>query len=116
MADRPTPENCPEPFWHDTHRYCPACSWTEPQEAPKHSPVARNAAMQALFDLVNHDQPDGMWNYAEQITAAILNNPEVVLRALKGDYDRHNRWWIVDIESDDSEDHDDAVRSGFGWR
>lgn len=23
------PKDCPEPFWHDTHRYCPACSWTE---------------------------------------------------------------------------------------
>lgn len=23
------PEDCPEPHWHQTHRYCPACSWTE---------------------------------------------------------------------------------------
>jgi hypothetical protein len=28
------PEECPEPFWHETHRYCPACSWVEPQEGP----------------------------------------------------------------------------------
>ena len=27
---RPSPENCPEPFWHNTHRYCPVCTWTEP--------------------------------------------------------------------------------------
>lgn len=20
---------CPEPFWHETHRYCPVCPWTE---------------------------------------------------------------------------------------
>jgi hypothetical protein len=24
------PEDCPEPYWHQTHRYCPACSWMEP--------------------------------------------------------------------------------------
>lgn len=30
MAEaRPKPEECPEPFWHETHRYCPACTWTE---------------------------------------------------------------------------------------
>jgi len=23
------PEDCPEPFWHVTHRYCPVCTWTE---------------------------------------------------------------------------------------
>lgn len=22
-------EKCPEPNWHTTHRYCPACSWRE---------------------------------------------------------------------------------------
>lgn len=25
------PEQCPEPGWHQTHNYCPACSWTRPQ-------------------------------------------------------------------------------------
>ncbi len=32
MADREPikPEDCPEPFWHETHRYCPVCTWTEP--------------------------------------------------------------------------------------
>lgn len=24
------PEDCPEPGWHETHRYCPVCTWTEP--------------------------------------------------------------------------------------
>lgn len=28
------PEDCPEPFWHETHMYCPACSWTAPREEP----------------------------------------------------------------------------------
>jgi hypothetical protein len=27
----PGPENCPTPEYHETHRYCPSCSWTEPQ-------------------------------------------------------------------------------------
>ncbi len=29
------PEDCPEPFWHETHRYCPVCTWTEPPIAPE---------------------------------------------------------------------------------
>ena len=33
MTDqRPAPEQCPEPFWHKTHRYCPVCTWQEPEE------------------------------------------------------------------------------------
>lgn len=32
----PSPENCPDPGWHETHRYCPACSWTF-QEPPRHA-------------------------------------------------------------------------------
>lgn len=28
------PEDCPEPGWHETHHYCPACSWVNP-DAPK---------------------------------------------------------------------------------
>lgn len=23
------PEECPEPGWHETHRYCPVCTWRE---------------------------------------------------------------------------------------
>lgn len=23
----PTPDKCPEPFWHETHNYCPCCTW-----------------------------------------------------------------------------------------
>ncbi len=23
------PEDCPDPGWHKTHRYCPACTWTD---------------------------------------------------------------------------------------
>ena len=26
----PSPENCPEPFWHETHMYCPCCTWVQP--------------------------------------------------------------------------------------
>lgn len=26
------PENCPTPEYHETHRYCPSCSWTEDYE------------------------------------------------------------------------------------
>jgi hypothetical protein len=29
------PEDCPEPFWHETHRYCPICTWTEDQDKPE---------------------------------------------------------------------------------
>lgn len=28
MTDR-HPEDCPTPIFHETHRYCPLCSWTE---------------------------------------------------------------------------------------
>ncbi len=26
------PEDCPEPYWHETHRLCPICTWTESQK------------------------------------------------------------------------------------
>lgn len=29
MAEPIKPEDCPEPQWHKTHRYCPICSWVE---------------------------------------------------------------------------------------
>lgn len=29
MTEPIAPEDCPEPGWHETHRYCPICSWTE---------------------------------------------------------------------------------------
>lgn len=34
MSERPevAPEDCPEPFWHNTHRYCPVCTWTEERD------------------------------------------------------------------------------------
>lgn len=38
MAEPTRPEDCPEPFWHETHRYCPACSWTEPVEPAPPTP------------------------------------------------------------------------------
>lgn len=29
MSRKPiAPEDCPEPYWHETHRYCPVCTWT----------------------------------------------------------------------------------------
>jgi hypothetical protein len=37
MSQHPSqvkPEDCPEPFWHETHRYCPQCSWTEEPDLP----------------------------------------------------------------------------------
>lgn len=30
MAEQLPPEQCPDPSYHDTFRYCPHCSWTEP--------------------------------------------------------------------------------------
>lgn len=41
MSKRPeiAPENCPEPFWHETHRYCPVCTWTAAQEEPPRKEV-----------------------------------------------------------------------------
>jgi hypothetical protein len=33
------PQDCPEPFWHETHRYCPACSWTENYGKPVKRPI-----------------------------------------------------------------------------
>jgi hypothetical protein len=40
------PEDCPERFWHETHRYCPVCTWTgEPsgEETPEQT-IARLTA------------------------------------------------------------------------
>ncbi len=28
-GSRPSPENCDQPWWHDTHRFCPDCTWSE---------------------------------------------------------------------------------------
>lgn len=39
-----TPEDCSEPFWHDTHRYCPACSWTEDYDKTDDEKVAEYVA------------------------------------------------------------------------
>lgn len=38
MSDTSTikPEDCPEPYWHETHRYCPACSYAEPPCGAQH--------------------------------------------------------------------------------
>ena len=43
MSKRPeiAPENCPEPFWHETHRYCPVCTWTAAQEEPQRKEAVR---------------------------------------------------------------------------
>lgn len=32
MPEQIDPEDCPTPSYHETHRYCPSCSWVEPQE------------------------------------------------------------------------------------
>jgi hypothetical protein len=43
MSERPiiAPEDCPEPFWHETHRYCPICTWVEPEPiCPTRAPSA----------------------------------------------------------------------------
>lgn len=29
------PEDCPEPYWHKTHHYCPACSYVSPESTAK---------------------------------------------------------------------------------
>ena len=33
------PEDCPEPYWHETHRYCPCCMWTENYGKPVKRPI-----------------------------------------------------------------------------
>jgi len=39
------PEDCPEPWWHETHLYCPVCTWTESQGKPA---TPEEAALQAV--------------------------------------------------------------------
>lgn len=39
------PDDCPEPFWHETHRYCPVCTWQEPQEEAPPSVLDRALAL-----------------------------------------------------------------------
>jgi hypothetical protein len=43
MSEPPViaPENCPEPFWHETHMYCPVCTWQEAQPEPELSDLDR---------------------------------------------------------------------------
>lgn len=35
---------CPQPFWHETHRYCPVCDWTE-QRSEQDAPALSFAAL-----------------------------------------------------------------------
>lgn len=52
MSERPViaPEDCPEPFWHETHLYCPVCSWQEEPEEEPVSPSLRAAVVEVLLD------------------------------------------------------------------
>lgn len=33
MTEQELIEACPTPVYHETHRYCPSCPWTEEREA-----------------------------------------------------------------------------------
>lgn len=52
------PEDCPEPQWHDTHRYCPCCSWTEPESIRREEARKRLGAMpdEALVEIRSDGQ------------------------------------------------------------
>ena len=41
------PEDCPEPFWHETHHYCPCCSWVSPEAQKRELEAAVLAAIPA---------------------------------------------------------------------
>jgi hypothetical protein len=45
MGKRPeiAPEDCPEPGWHETHRYCPVCTWREEPTSIAESAIAEPA-------------------------------------------------------------------------
>lgn len=44
----PSPENCPEPFWHETHMYCPACTWVA-QDSVLPTQARRDAVVDVLI-------------------------------------------------------------------
>lgn len=50
---KPSPENCPEPFWHRTHRYCPVCTWTETSNAPVTHPSVSFLSAESLINAVD---------------------------------------------------------------
>jgi len=57
MAEHPipTPDQCPEPFWHETHHYCPVCSWVNPDRPLTESERLRaelDAMRNLMFDAV----------------------------------------------------------------
>lgn len=39
MTEGVSPSECPEPFWHETHNYCPCCTWTRPEEPKPPTPM-----------------------------------------------------------------------------
>ncbi len=46
-------ENCPQPYWHKTHRYCPACPWTENYDKVCDKPTKNHARIKDVGGL--HD-------------------------------------------------------------
>lgn len=68
MTDDHDPENtppwrCPTPQYHETHRYCPSCTWTEDHDAgdadqvaaedPQHDQLATSRPWPAAADLLD---------------------------------------------------------------
>jgi len=60
MPNRPViaPEDCPEPGWHETRRYCPTCTWTENYGKPPVPPTRITARffVQQIIEHGNFDQ------------------------------------------------------------
>lgn len=72
------PEDCPEPFWHETHRYCPACSWTE-RPAPTHR----------RFVLDRSEDATGISGTGTVVEGVQFSDGTVTTRWVVGEYRSH---------------------------
>ena len=63
------PEDCPEPFWHETHRYCPVCAWVEAPDSSTEPEFREQLPAQAkALDFVRERWPstvDPIWRAAK---------------------------------------------------
>ena len=55
-----TPENCPTPMYHETHNYCPSCSFvyvkptseTPPPPPPSFDPLTTTEKVDAIYSML----------------------------------------------------------------
>lgn len=51
------PEDCPTPIFHETHRYCPSCSWTE-------VPISPDSSLREQLEAALKEGLDLWWTFS----------------------------------------------------